>query len=306
MMTYRSNPFDKQDYSKFAFKKSELLEILRAIDSSFSFDSPTCNNQKSEQLSSYSNSQYDYKFYLFKKPLLTFHEAACIMTGYDPQYVDQCQNDTNFRQNFSDYLGAYDYINACIDAQMLSYDNDSNRLYSNEFQQFLANQNIEIKGFNEKEYIDYLAQKSLKEQKEFNSQIPSAQTIEAEIFSTDNRVLELEKSINKLKVELQEKDDEIEQLKNDIQKKNRSVFEISPEQIYTTPALEAVKAVVNHWWKDFDPDSNQPQSIPQQKHIKTWIAENHPEMDSDYIQTAIDKICRHPTAKNGGNRKFNF
>lgn len=38
-MTYRSsNPFDKQDYSKFAFKKSELLEILQAIDSSFSFD----------------------------------------------------------------------------------------------------------------------------------------------------------------------------------------------------------------------------------------------------------------------------
>lgn len=37
-MTYRSNPFDKQDYSKFAFKKRELLEILQAIDSSFSFD----------------------------------------------------------------------------------------------------------------------------------------------------------------------------------------------------------------------------------------------------------------------------
>lgn len=38
IMTYRSNPFDKQDYSKFAFKKSELLAVLQAIDENFSFD----------------------------------------------------------------------------------------------------------------------------------------------------------------------------------------------------------------------------------------------------------------------------
>ena len=36
-MTYRSNPFDKQDYSKFAFKKSELLAVIQAIDENFSF-----------------------------------------------------------------------------------------------------------------------------------------------------------------------------------------------------------------------------------------------------------------------------
>lgn len=247
-MTYRSsNPFDKQDYSKFAFKKSELLEILQAIDSSFNFDSPACNNQESNQLSNFSsdsNSQYDYKFYLFKKPLLTFHESACIMTGYDPQYVDQCQNDTNFRQNFSDYLGAYDYINACIDAQMLSYDNYSNRLYSNEFQQFLANQDIEIKGFNEPEYIDYLAQKSLKEQKEFNNRLPSAQTIETEIFSTDNKVLELEKSINNLKVELQAKDAEIEQLKNDIQKESSDAFELLLDKHAASNEINQLKAKI--------------------------------------------------------------
>lgn len=75
-----------------------------------------------------------------------------------------------------------------------------------------------------------------------------------------------------------------------------------PQTTYTTPALEAIHGVVNHWWKDFNPDDNQ--SLPQQKLIKSWIADNYPEMDTDYMQTAIDKICRHPSAKKGGNRKL--
>ena len=128
-MTYRSNPFDKQDYSKFAFKKSELLAVIQAIDENFSFDLVNADLQENKELlhiEANTNVNHEYKLFLFKKPLLTFHEAACIMTGYDPQYVEQCQNDTNFKQNFSNYLGAYDYISTCIDAQMLSYDSYSN------------------------------------------------------------------------------------------------------------------------------------------------------------------------------------
>jgi hypothetical protein len=152
IMTYRSNPFDKQDYSKFAFKKSELLAVLQAIDENFSFDSVNTNLQENKELSHIevnTNASYEYRFFLFKKPLLTFHEAACIMTGYDPQYVEQCQNDTNFKQSFSNYLGAYDYISTCLDAQMLGYDSYSNRLYTSEFKQFLADENTFINGFND-------------------------------------------------------------------------------------------------------------------------------------------------------------
>ncbi|MFX7060020.1 hypothetical protein ABTI24_18480, partial [Acinetobacter baumannii] len=94
-----------------------------------------------KNIQSDTNANFDYRFFLFKKPLLTFHEAACIMTGYDPQYVEQCQNDTNFKQNFSNYLGACDYIGTCVDVQMLSYDSYSNRLCNSEFKQFLANEN---------------------------------------------------------------------------------------------------------------------------------------------------------------------
>lgn len=158
-MTYRSNPFDKQDYSKFAFKKSELLAILQAIDENFSFDSVNTNPQENKELlhiEANSNTSNDYRFFLFKKPLLTFHEAACIMTGYDPQYVEQCQNDTNFKQNFSNYLGAKDYIDTCCDAQMLCYNPMNNRIDAKDFKQFLANDGTFINGFN-----DQIAESSL-------------------------------------------------------------------------------------------------------------------------------------------------
>lgn len=86
---------------------------------------------------------------LYKKPLLTLHEAACIMTEYNPQYVEQCQNDTNFKENFSNYLEAYDYICTCIDAQMLCYNPMDNRIDAKDFKQFLANDDRFIDGFND-------------------------------------------------------------------------------------------------------------------------------------------------------------
>ena len=76
-----------------------------------------------------------------------------------------------------------------------------------------------------------------------------------------------------------------------------------PEPTYTTPALEAINGVIREFWISYDPDKKQPP--PKQSVVKAWIAENHPKLDSDYIQTAIDKICRHPNARNGGNRKIN-
>ncbi|HFE9629137.1 TPA: hypothetical protein ACGA21_001474 [Acinetobacter baumannii] len=143
----------KSKISKYYWEKDLLLSVM-PIEKSFEFKVVDLANSReitppyiNKTVSSLVN--HDYKFYLFKKPLLTFHEAACIMTGYDPQYVDQCQNDTNFKQNFSNYLGAYDYISTCIDAQMLSYDSYSNRLYASEFKQFLANVGHFVDGFND-------------------------------------------------------------------------------------------------------------------------------------------------------------
>lgn len=197
-MTYRSNPFDKQDYSKFAFKKSELLAVIQAIDENFSFDLVNADLQENKELlhiEANTNVNHEYKLFLFKKPLLTFHEAACIMTGYDPQYVEQCQNDTNFKQNFSNYLGAYDYISTCIDAQMLSYDSYSNRLCASEFKQFLANENTFVNGFNDElrhSEVSHLDQNSVDDNSTIEQLKKENEELKVELLGKERRIKELE------------------------------------------------------------------------------------------------------------------
>lgn len=197
-MTYRSNPFDKQDYSKFAFKKSELLAVIQAIDENFSFDLVNADLQENKELlhiEANTNVNHEYKLFLFKKPLLTFHEAACILTGYDPQYVEQCQNDTNFKQNFSNYLGAYDYISTCIDAQMLSYDSYSNRLCASEFKQFLAKDGEFIDGFNDElrhSEVSHIDQNSDANNSTIKRLKKENEKLKAELLERDKKIKELE------------------------------------------------------------------------------------------------------------------
>lgn len=181
------------------------------------------------------------KFFLYKQPLFTINECACIASEYDPLEIQRFSvNDVD--EIVPDYSMAYNLINSAVEAGILPCFNY--KVNAEDLKEYLANQDIEIKGFNEPEYIDYLAQKSLKEQKEFNNRQPPAQTIETEIFSTDNSVLELEKSINKLKVELQAKDAEIEQLKNNIQKESSDAFELLLDKHAASNEINQLKAKI--------------------------------------------------------------
>ena len=132
---------------------------------------------------------------LYKKPLLTIHEAACIMTEYNPQYVEQCQNDTNFKQNFSNYLEAYDYISTCIDAQMLSYDSYSNRLCASEFKQFLAKDGEFIDGFNDElrhSEVSHIDQNSTDDDSTIEQLKKENEKLKAELLGKERRIKELE------------------------------------------------------------------------------------------------------------------
>ncbi|WP_407411652.1 hypothetical protein [Acinetobacter sp.] len=71
---------------------------------------------------------------------------------------------------------------------------------------------------------------------------------------------------------------------------------------YTTPALNALKGVIQEFWSSYDPDNNQP--YPKQSVVETWIKENYPEIKANDICKYIDKICRHPKAKKGGNTRI--
>ncbi|WP_395144605.1 hypothetical protein ACF3NV_00740 [Moraxella atlantae] len=63
---------------------------------------------------------------------------------------------------------------------------------------------------------------------------------------------------------------------------------------YTTPALEALAAVIDEFWVSYDP--SQPKTAQKQVYIKAWILENHPDLNPS-IALWLDKIARHPTAK---------
>lgn len=75
-----------------------------------------------------------------------------------------------------------------------------------------------------------------------------------------------------------------------------------PEPTYTTPLLEIVNAVINKFWKGYKPDENM--VAEKQTEIERWIKENYPETGNTYVARAIDRICRHPSTKTGGNKKL--
>lgn len=73
------------------------------------------------------------------------------------------------------------------------------------------------------------------------------------------------------------------------------------EPTYTTPALEALNGVIHEFWASYDPENNLPP--PKQTTVTDWIKQNHPDVQGKELCIYIDKICRHPIAKSGGNKK---
>ena len=90
--------------------------------------------------------------------------------------------------------------------------------------------------------------------------------------------------------------------KNQPQQANKKEILLLSEPTYTTPLLEIVGAVIDRFWSGYRPDENM--VFEKQQEIERWIKENYPDIANPYIAKAIDRICRHPTAKLGGNKKI--
>ena len=69
-----------------------------------------------------------------------------------------------------------------------------------------------------------------------------------------------------------------------------------------TPALKALCGVIKEHWINYDPNSDLP--APKQTTVTDWIKKNYPDIQADDMCRYIDKICRHPKAKRGGNVKL--
>lgn len=215
--TYSGNTFsemyEESDYALYFWLKEDFYNFDGFKKVNFVINDDTYERYLTyKKLDEYENkanieqknkpAELHYTFYLFKKPLLTFHEAACIITGYDPQYVEQCQNDTNFKQNFSNYLGAKDYIDTCTDAQILSYNSMDNRIDSESFKHFLANDGTFIDGFN-----DHL--RNIKTDENYNNQHSIIDQLKEENEKLNNEILILKEQLNGLEnPKLQSQQDE--------------------------------------------------------------------------------------------------
>lgn len=202
-----------------------------------------------KQIDNISTQQRDYKFFLFKKPLLTFHEASCIMTGYNPMEIKEQQNANDFEYTFTDYVLALDYIKVCTDAQILGYDSYSNRIVADEFKQFLANNDTFIVGFNNSSPVQDI--KPFLQQKELNIENNEIEYENLRKFAleTNNELLELmqvKKNLddtifhlnNTMMGYVAEKSDlneEIDQLKMQLERKNTEIALLKQSVIQTNP-----------------------------------------------------------------------
>lgn len=134
------------------------------------------------------------KLYLYKAPLLTLHEAACIISDHDPEAVDRCRNDTNFSQYFAAYLRALSFLDACVGAGEIAYDfTTGSTIDALQLKKYLARENIIIDGFN-----DDLQGAELEKNTD-------ASNIELQQLKLENE---------KLKAELTEKDQKIKELES--------------------------------------------------------------------------------------------
>lgn len=74
---------------------------------------------------------------------------------------------------------------------------------------------------------------------------------------------------------------------------------MEPNQ-YSTPALEAIK-VLSKFGYYYNPEID---IAPKQSTVMDWIGNTYSEFsNNDYMKKSIDRICRHPHAKTGGNSK---
>lgn len=65
---------------------------------------------------------------------------------------------------------------------------------------------------------------------------------------------------------------------------------------YTTPAMQAMNAVINEFWINYTPDK----IPPKQENVINWIMENYGF--SRNLSLAIEQVARPESAKTGGNK----
>ena len=191
-------------------------------------------------------SVYNHKFFLYKQPLYSINDCACIASGYDPLDIQKLPVE-DIDEILPEYCMAYNFINSAIEAEVLNCFNY--KVSSEDLKEYLAKQGIEIKEFNEVEYAQF--QISIKEQNKFNDiNIAIVESEEIKLLKSKIDELEIaleskdddltalaidftvtESAYDRLKDELHSKNTENEKIKADLLEKDGRIKE--PESIQT-------------------------------------------------------------------------
>lgn len=162
-----------------------------------------------------------YKFFLYKQPLFSIDECACIISDYDPLEVQKYPHN-DIDEIAPDYSRAYSFIGSAIEANKLNVFNY--KVDADGFREYLASENIIIAGFN-----DDLQGAELEKNTD-------ASNIELQQLKLENE---------KLKAELAEKDQKIKELESLNQKNDMDllslIFDESATEIYAPDLVNAIK-----------------------------------------------------------------
>ena len=151
-MTYRSDPFDKQNYSKFAFKKSELLAVLQAIDENFNFDTVALSEpiQEAIKIEKSDNQIPLHIKILAMSDYFTIIESACFISLDEPEKIQAYMDSGDLTYDawrYGEHIQAVKVIENGIRANNLDIENDG-MIPRTSLQQFLFDRNHVIAGFN--------------------------------------------------------------------------------------------------------------------------------------------------------------
>ena len=206
IMTYHSNPFDKQDYSKFAFKKSELLAVLQAIDENFSFDTVASSEpiQEAIEIEKSDNQIPLHIKILAMNDYFTIVESACFISLDEPEKIQAYVDSGDFTYDawrYAEHIQAVKIIENAIRANKLDIESDG-MIPRESLQKFLFERTCVIPGFND----------NLPIQEPIGCGNPTIQ-------QTDPNIESLNAEIARLKQEMVSKDQTIAEL----QQKNGSL-----------------------------------------------------------------------------------
>ncbi|WP_411690891.1 hypothetical protein [Acinetobacter towneri] len=138
-----------------------------------------------------------YKFFLYKQPLFSIDECACIISDYDPLEIQKYPHN-DIDEIAPDYSRAYSFISSAIEANKLNVFNY--KVDADGFREYLASENIIIAGFND-QIAEPLYAKPTQARAEFEKINAS---LELDLAIEKNKVKKLNEEIDHLKAHIAE------------------------------------------------------------------------------------------------------